>query len=57
MGQPQIARKEWLDKDTFMSHTAKIVKARNVFEQDIIDSMRKEFLGLRGIKPARAGYT
>jgi len=43
MGQSQIERKEWCDRETFMSHAAKIVKARDVFEQDIIDSMRKEF--------------
>ena len=43
MGQPQIDKDEWCDRETFLGHTAKIEKAKDVLKQDMVDFFNKEF--------------
>jgi len=57
MSQPQISRKEWGDRESFMSHAAKLTRAREIFRQDILDELQKSFPGLRGIRPALIGWS
>lgn len=43
MDRPCITKEEWRNRETFMSHVAKIAKAKNVLEQDVIDSFHNQF--------------
>lgn len=57
MGQHQITINEWGDRATFLSHTAKIEKAKDIHRQDLVDFFEKEFPALRGIKPEIIGWS